>query len=99
LTVNSLTSGTNLIDTSLTTGSDAIIVALPYGHNIEVFYGIEVSAAPPMSKTGGFRDATLSFTTSVVPEPISSVLFITGSMLLAGRRFMKSGSKKGITSH
>jgi hypothetical protein len=90
LTVESITSGTTLLDTSLSAGTDSVLVALPAGHDINVSFGIEAfSDYPAYYRGGATREATLSFNTSVVPEPISSILFIAGGTLLAGRRYIR----------
>jgi hypothetical protein len=35
------------------------------------------------------NSTTLNYTAAVVPEPISSILFVTGGAMLGGRRLLK----------
>jgi hypothetical protein len=88
-----LTSETNLLDISLSDGSNNISIAVPDGDNIEVFFGVQAISDPPPYKVGATRNAALTFSAAVVPEPISSILFITGGTLLAGRRYIKRNKK------
>lgn len=90
LTLNDLTDSTTLTNLSLTEGSDTVSVALPDMHDIEVKFGINASSGPPITyHSAATRQATLTFNTAVAPEPISTVLFVTGGTVLAGRRFLR----------
>lgn len=88
--VNDLTMGTNLYSLGLGAfSSNTISVSTPLGHIIEVSYGQE------MDSTYGGRTNTLSYSTAVVPEPISSILFVTGGTLFAGRRIKRRKKTSG----
>lgn len=89
LIVHDNTNGTDLYNSSLPLSSGRVIsVNTPAGNDISVNFGIY------MYDRGVFGpsqdDFTLTYdTATVVPEPISSALFVVGGTLLAGRRFFK----------
>ncbi len=83
LTVTDQTSGSILADYTLqvTSNPTLISVGTPDNHVISVDFGVE---------TAGFLgSSTLNYATAIAPEPISSILFVTGGTLLVGRRFLK----------
>ena len=82
LTITDQTSGTVLGNYTLLQTSKPVVISVSTtsDHLISVDFGIE-------GVNGGY--GTLSYTTAVAPEPISSLLFITGGTLLVGRRFLK----------
>lgn len=72
--------GVNLFNEGLSAGDSATFsIQIPVGHNIEVNFGIHHYNT----------DGSLTYNVAVVPEPISSILFVTGGTLLAGRRLLK----------
>jgi len=88
LQVNDLTTSDNLYFESLNHNtSDLITVPTLAGHVIEVRINNEL-----FNSIYSSQEATLNYnmsTAPVVPEPISSILFVTGGTLLAGRRYLK----------
>jgi hypothetical protein len=89
LTVTDLTSATNLYTGTLSLSNSplSVLVQTTPGHDISVSFGVEnykhwsFSTAP--------QNATVSYSLAVVPEPVSTTLFLTGGILLAGRRYIK----------
>jgi hypothetical protein len=82
------TSGISLFDQKLSIGSGNIYVPILSGNEIEVEFGTiaQIYYPPDLSETHG----TLTYATAtvaVVPEPISSTLFIVGGATLGFRRF------------
>lgn len=95
LTVTDLTTSTLLYDNqSLTLDGNQSTIRLETidGHDISVNFGAKASA---MKFLGPDTRATvtLDYNMAVAPEPISSILFVTGGTLLAGRRFLKRKKK------
>ena len=88
LQVNDLTTSSNLFYESINNNtSDIIIVPTQAEHAIEVRINNELYNSSTFSK-----EATLNYnmsTATVVPEPISSILFVSGGAVLAGRRYLK----------
>jgi hypothetical protein len=95
ISVDDITQGSNLYAYSISTNGssiqdiDTITIPTEIGNNIKVYFGIDTS-------NGGYGEVSesLSYSMStissvVVPEPISSILFVTGGTLLVGRRYMK----------
>ena len=84
LTVTDETSGTILGDYTLQQTSSPLKIGIytTHDHLIAVDFGIEAI-------NGYGRSGTLSYSTAVAPEPISSTLFIVGGATLGFRRFRK----------
>jgi len=57
------------------------------GHEIGVDFGAKVLASRDMYDQNEI--VRLNYGTAVAPEPVSSILFITGGTLLAGRRLLR----------
>ena len=87
LTVNNVTTSTILLDIS-TTGSSTYYIPTAVGNEIEVSFGTSIGEITRSSQSGS-SSLTYNMSTAVAPEPISSILFITGGTLLAGRRYIK----------
>jgi hypothetical protein len=90
LTITDLSTSTVLYDnSSLTLDNNTYTIEVPTiaGNEIEVNFGAKVYASRFIySQTENVR---LNYSTAVAPEPISSILFVTGGTLLAGRRFLR----------
>jgi len=71
---------------SLTSNPSVISVATMANHSISVNFGVE---SDYYSEGSGGEALTLSYGTAVAPEPISSILFVTGGTFLAGRRLLR----------
>jgi len=69
--------------------SDVLSIPTKIGNEIYVNFSIDAYAGSGVIGLPEVNSATLNYTMSVVPEPISSILFITGGGLLAGRRFIR----------
>jgi hypothetical protein len=94
LTVDDVTTGTVLYDNSslaLDGSVNYIGVSAIAGHEISVDFGAySKSYVAPGSAIGpNYEKVSLNYSTAVAPEPISSILFLTGGTLLAGRRFIR----------
>jgi hypothetical protein len=81
--------GTGGADSESGSLSDTFLVNIPVGHAIEVKYGIQQGAIDILGAGMASSEFDATFSTSVVPEPISSTLFIIGGTFLAGRRYLK----------
>jgi len=75
----------------LLSDSDEISIPTTVGNEIYVNLSMEATATSGSLGFPEVNSATLSYTTAIAPEPISSILFITGGTLLAGRRLLKRG--------
>lgn len=71
-------------DSEVSSFWDHIEVPVTIGNNIEVVLSAGADAFSPEEGS-----LTLSYSTAVIPEPISSILFVTGGAVLAGRRYWK----------
>jgi len=80
ITVEDLTDSTILYSGLPTDTSDTISVSTPIGNDINVFVYME------FSMTG---NAWLDHSTAVVPEPVSTTLFLVGSATLGFRQWRK----------
>lgn len=90
LTVTDQTASTVLYENNSLTLDNAlhtINVATLSGHEISVNFGAQVTASRDFSDQ--FEDVRLNYSMAVAPEPISSILFVTGGTLLAGRRYLR----------
>ena len=75
--------------TSDGSASDVLNIYTSSGHNIDVDFGIQANSYLIDNKQVDGASINLTYGTAVAPEPISSILFITGGSLLAGRRFLR----------
>jgi len=82
------TASSSLFTFTSDSGTDfgTFVVQTPVDHDINVDFYLDFDGYPTV-----YSSSTLSYnmSTSLVPEPISSVLFITGGTLLAGRRIIR----------
>jgi hypothetical protein len=91
--VNDITTLTNLFSYTINEGevseeSGAYYIPTPVGDNISVEFKLTLGHGG--SDTYGGRSSYVNYNmTTVVPEPLSSILFITGGALLAGRLYIK----------
>ena len=71
-------------------GSGNFLIDTPVDHDIRVNFSLNTNNNwyPEWPNETG-ASLNYSMSTNLVPEPISSILFITGGTLLAGRRFTK----------
>ena len=92
LTVSDLTNSTILYDNQYLTldGSYNVIEVLTLaGHDISVSFGAYVFTTSDGLTGDNYEEISLNYSTAIVPEPISSILFVTGGSLLAGRRYLR----------
>ncbi|MBI4688419.1 MAG: hypothetical protein HY756_11720 [Nitrospirae bacterium] len=73
--------------------SDTISVPITAGHDIGVSFGIK-QIALVRDKGEAVSNLSLSYNTAVAPEPVSSILFLTGGALLAGRQYIRKRQRK-----
>lgn len=66
--------------------SDVIYVPTALNHDISVSFGVHMSGGAETTHSAS-ASLTYNMSTSVAPEPISSILFITGGSLFTMRRF------------
>ncbi|MBI4683616.1 MAG: hypothetical protein HY755_00265 [Nitrospirae bacterium] len=89
--VDDITTGTSLFNTtfgSLSHTTDTGIV------QVNTLIGHEISVSTSGRGSGSFNVYYSSSTpVPVAPEPISSILFVTGGTLLAGRRYLRKKKK------
>jgi hypothetical protein len=85
--------GTGGADSESGSLSDTLLVNIPVGHAIEVKYGIQQGAIDILGAGTASSEFDANFSASVVPEPISSTLFIVGGTFLVGRRFIRRRKK------
>ena len=71
--------------------SDLLNINVQSGHVINVNFGIMGKSYAEYYPFSPYDSTTINLTYSmaVAPEPISSILFVTGGTLLAGRRFIR----------
>lgn len=99
LNVTDSTTGASLYDWSISGAiypnvlqdTDTIYVATPVGHDIST--ALSVNAIKGITPPATFSGNVSYGMAAVVPEPISSILFVTGGALLAGRRFLRRKKK------
>jgi len=91
ITIDDLTASTTLFSQNITTDSTNIFaIDTPVGHSIRVYYGMSIGVLdsyPGLASNN--LTQSLTYSTAVAPEPVSSILFVTGGALLAGRRFLR----------
>lgn len=94
ISVDDMTTSSNLysknvsFSSSTSSGPQNIYLDTVFGNQISVNFGIEAETIWG-SGPDDWGGVSLSYNTAVVPEPISSILFVTGGSLLAGRRFIR----------
>ena len=89
LRVDDLTDSSSLFDQNLSDGSSTIYVPVISGHEIQVDFGLSGGFYTLAPLAQGSKNATMSYSMAVVPEPISSILFIVGGATLGFRRYMR----------
>lgn len=85
--IKDLTTSTTLHLSDNYAGSDVLYIPTTVGNEIDVYFRFGTG----MTNRYKYSD-TLTYSMSssaVVPEPVSSILFITGGSLLAGRRYLR----------
>ena len=92
--ITDITDSNNLLDVEFSEGNGTFYIQTPLDHTIQVEVQLEASAFGndrAYGDTGSYLNYNMSVGSEVpvVPEPISSILFVTGGTLLAGRRFIK----------
>ncbi len=80
--------------TSDGSASDVLNINTHSGHEINVDFGIQVESYLIDNKQIDGASIDLTYGTAVVPEPISSILFVAGGTLLAVRRYFKRQKKE-----
>ena len=66
-----------------------LLVVLFFVNAINAQYDVTTGTMVNSFYTGGSWNTPLIFQPSVIPEPISSILFVTGGAVLAGRRYLR----------
>jgi hypothetical protein len=91
LEVKDITSNTTLYnDTQLALDGNSRLIYIPTisGHEISVAFGARAAADCYIGCTQE-ESVSLNYAMAVVPEPVSAILFATGGVFLAGRRYLK----------
>ncbi|MEW6600242.1 MAG: hypothetical protein AB1499_04675 [Nitrospirota bacterium] len=78
----------NTLNLKLNT-TDNIEVYTPVGHNIQVKFKYSAGVSHGNDFSGSLSYNMMASSPPVAPEPISSILFIIGGTLLAGRRYLR----------
>jgi hypothetical protein len=88
--IQDLTTSTTLHLSDNKAGSDVLYIPTPVGNEISVNFIF----GPHYANRHSYSDTlTYSMSSAIVPEPVSSILFISGGTLLAGRRYIKRKKK------
>ena len=97
LIITDLTANNNVLyyNNSLTLDSSTNIVEIPTigGHEIKIDFGAKAFTEIELNPNWSTDTVTLNYSMAVAPEPISSVLYISGGALLAGRRYLRKKKK------
>ncbi len=88
LEVIDMTTSSPLLSQIFQDGSAVISIPTVVGHDINVHMVLDVNVDPYANYMQLYSDVDYSMST-VVPEPISSILFVTGGTLLAGTAFLQ----------
>lgn len=83
--VEDLTDASIIYSQSYGSSSDVIYIPVAIDHDIGVSFGVHMPGGTETA-TGRSESASLTYSMAVAPEPLSSILFITGGLAFAVRR-------------
>jgi hypothetical protein len=87
ISITDVTDSTTLFSQNYFDSSDSITVPTALNHEIHVSFGMTSAIGVCCGQGEKSSQGTLNYSMAVVPEPVSTILFITGGAVLAVRRF------------